>query len=351
MRRAAFEALRASPLLEHTDAVICSHPAALCEVWLPFNKSLLLLVTTNLELARENPQRWRQWLRTIVAMSSAPRVVIAANSRYDQAYVEHFTGVLTLYLPSLADYVGARYSPQRGRAVLFTRPHHRLARMLLAEVRGAAPKLNVKSIDELYGGNAAAGGYSLAQLASHPAVVLVPYTKSTMTFFELYRMAVPIFAPSLELLTKWELHSRVMSERVYWRYAPSPLRTPASPNPNALNNKASLAHWLKLCDTFAWPHVQYFDSASDLADKLRTTDLAAVSASMSTHNHELRLSVHAKWQAVITTLFEGQPPGSWPTDASPGAYDRALQSRFGLALPTEEPDCNRQSAPELGRWA
>ena len=27
------------------------------QVWLPFNKSLLLLVTTNLELARENPER------------------------------------------------------------------------------------------------------------------------------------------------------------------------------------------------------------------------------------------------------------------------------------------------------
>ena len=30
---------------------------SLCEVWLPFNKSMLLLVTTNLELARENPER------------------------------------------------------------------------------------------------------------------------------------------------------------------------------------------------------------------------------------------------------------------------------------------------------
>ena len=57
LRRAAFEALRTSPLLTNVDGVICSHPAALCEVWLPFNKSMLLLVTTNLELARENPER------------------------------------------------------------------------------------------------------------------------------------------------------------------------------------------------------------------------------------------------------------------------------------------------------
>ena len=34
LRRAAFESLRESPLLTATDGVVCSHPAALCEVWL-----------------------------------------------------------------------------------------------------------------------------------------------------------------------------------------------------------------------------------------------------------------------------------------------------------------------------
>ena len=34
-----------------------SRRATPLQVWLPFNKSLLLLVTTNLELARENPER------------------------------------------------------------------------------------------------------------------------------------------------------------------------------------------------------------------------------------------------------------------------------------------------------
>ena len=75
LSRAAFEALRTSPLLANVDGVICSHPAALCEVWLPFNKSMLLLVTTNLELARENPERWESWLRNLVAIAAAPRTV------------------------------------------------------------------------------------------------------------------------------------------------------------------------------------------------------------------------------------------------------------------------------------
>ena len=57
MQYAARDTQRTSPLLTNVDGVICSHPAALCEGWLPFNKSMLLLVTTNLELARENPER------------------------------------------------------------------------------------------------------------------------------------------------------------------------------------------------------------------------------------------------------------------------------------------------------
>ena len=34
-------------------------------------------------------------------------------------------------------------------------------------------------------------GFEYVELAQHPAVVVVPYTKSVMSFFELYRMNVP----------------------------------------------------------------------------------------------------------------------------------------------------------------
>jgi len=350
LRRAAFEALRASPLLAQTDAVVCSHPAALCEVWLPFNKSILLIVTANLELARENSQRWAAWLRTIVAMSKAPRVVVAANNRYDQAYVRHFTGVRPLYLPTLANYVSARYSARPHKPFLFARSHHRIARTLLREVRALAPGLRVASVEEAYRGNAASGGYELAQLASHPGVVFVPYTKSTMTFFELYRMAVPLFVPSVSLLTQWELSARVLTERVYWKHAPSPLRRPRSANPNAVGDKAALEHWIPKSDPYVFPHVQYFDSAADLAHKLRSTDLRAVSTLMARYSAEQASTVQAKWSSVVHRLFRGLPHGSFSTDQSAGGFDRALHDRFGLALPQQEPDCSRQSAPDLGLW-
>lgn len=402
-RRAAYEALRTSPMLTSADGVVCSHPAALCEVWLPFNKSILLIVTANLELARENHERWRAWLETVVAFSKAPRVVVAANNRYDQAYVEHFTGVRPLYLPTLANYITARYRPLPNKPILLARSHHALGKKLLTDLRRAArahPGLRVSSIEEYYPGNAAGGGYEYTQLASHPAIVVVPYTKSTMTFFELCacpplpvpatararpcprtslsahapvrappcahvparplrigfargahtdRIGIPIFVPSLELLVRWELQRHVMSERVYWKHAPSPLLRAATPNPNSLQDQKALDHWIKLSDPYVYPHVQYFDSAEDLAAKLATTNMREVGAKMRRHTAEMQPVMRQKWRAVLRKLFHGRPSGSWPCGDA-GGFDAALKSRFGLSLSSQEPDCARLSAPDQGQW-
>ena len=131
-----------------------------------------------------------------------------------------------------------------------------MGRTLLAELGSAAPDVAIRGLDQVYPGGAYGKGYQFSDLARHPGVVVVPYTKSVMSFFELYRMNVPLFYPSVALLTKWELGAAVMSERIYWRYASSPLRQPFTPNPNARHDRASLAHWLPLSDPYVFPHVQ-----------------------------------------------------------------------------------------------
>jgi len=278
--------------------------------------------------------------------------VLAANNRYDQAYVEHFTGVRPLYLPTLANYITARYRPLRGKPVLVARSHHELGRKLLRDVRRAAKGhagLRVASIEEAYPGNAAGGGYEYTDLASHPAIIIVPYTKSTMTFFELYRIGIPIFVPSLALLVRWELQRHVMSERVYWKHTPSPLRAPFTPDPNSLQDRTALEHWLRLSDYYVYPHVTYFDSAEDLAAKLAAADFGAIAARMRRHSAEMQPVMRAKWRAVLRKLFHNRPTGSWPTAAA-GSFDTAIRERFGLSVSSDEPECSRLSAPELGMW-
>ena len=102
-----------------------------------------------------------------------------------------------LYLPTLAGYVTARYrgggARKRGRPFLLWRAHHEMGRTLLAELGSAAPDVAIRGLDQVYPGGAYGKGYQFSDLARHPGVVVVPYTKSVMSFFELYRMNVPVF--------------------------------------------------------------------------------------------------------------------------------------------------------------
>ena len=66
--------------MQSVDAVVCSHPAAMCEVFEPLNKSLLVYATTRYEMGRcfsdaqqqgcsLDPSRWRSWSRKLFKVS------------------------------------------------------------------------------------------------------------------------------------------------------------------------------------------------------------------------------------------------------------------------------------------
>ena len=107
-----------------------------------------------------------------------------------------------------------------------------MGRTLLAELGSAAPDVAIRGLDQVYPGGAYGKGYQFSDLARHPGVVVVPYTKSVMSFFELYRMNVPLFAPSVELLVKWEMKHSVMVRCPYPYPYPYPYALPSlSPSP------------------------------------------------------------------------------------------------------------------------
>ena len=82
------------------DAYICSHPAANCELFLPFNRSLIVYATTRLEYGRfdellevrrpliseVSAGRWREWLYNLAILAKRPNTVVAANSVYDACW-------------------------------------------------------------------------------------------------------------------------------------------------------------------------------------------------------------------------------------------------------------------------
>jgi len=94
------------------DAFLCSYPAANCELFVPFDKPLVVYVTTRLEFGRfdsglawrkglmkaDAHERWEAWVHVVQNVAKDPRNTVAANSRYDVAYVKYHTGVDAAYV-------------------------------------------------------------------------------------------------------------------------------------------------------------------------------------------------------------------------------------------------------------
>jgi len=174
--------------------------------------------------------------------------------------------------------------------------------------------------------------YEHQDLANHPAIVYIPYQVSVMSFFEQYRMNVPIFAPSVEFFARLHIDYAVISERTWARVRgrgsieqsdiPKHVdynRTNFDPNNDV--DEESLFWWLKLSDFYTKPHIIHFSSWDDLIDKLQTTDLNAVSKRMVDENERFSLALKKQWRWILRRIFANRPPSGYDI---PRDYDEGL---------------------------
>ena len=361
LRRSFYDAFKgATGRMAAIDAVICMHPPALCELYMPFNKSIIIYATLNLEMQRENPSRWREWVENVRRIASQPQNAVVTNNEYDAKYIKHFTGIVADVLPSYCGYVLDGVNPNDGlpptnlhaAAVLLGRNHHNPSNVHVG-IRSAAarsPGVSGKAIEFQTFDQAYPSGFSYAALRRHPAIVVLPYTKSTMTTFEVYRLAIPLFTPSVKFIIQLGL----LKERVYWTKTPrtkygGSAAGAASPNDA---RGADLEAWVALSDTYTMPHITTFDSYDDLIQKLHAADLGAISAKMRQYSLQLKSTLERKWQALIARSVRG---GKRVVPSSL-TFDDAMKTIYGGGDRPPLPhfhggvDCTRLSAPDQGRW-
>lgn len=187
IKREFYNSYRTDPDFLRVDAFLCLHAASLCEVFMPFKKPLIVIASTRYEIGRYQRRRWLEWNVNLRRIAANPNNVIAANNLYDLEYIKYFTGIRNvILLPSFGGYVTARYE------YMFpaSRPQY-----LIAPARGVNPELSkqllaaaekalvpLSHIRDLY------PHFEYSDLALHPAVIIIPYQISFMTFFEMYRM-------------------------------------------------------------------------------------------------------------------------------------------------------------------
>ena len=348
-RQLFYERYREDEEMARVDIVTCSHPASNCELFLPLNKSMIVLATTRIEFGRNDPEvgwrkpimdkqspatgdvRWREWVHNLRLIAASKRNVVAANSLYDKHYIEYFTGIQNVhFLPSLckpADAPLLRYSPFRSQfligpsrdnldlgpqcsewqCVAELHPLYLgLQRALNATTARTGYPLQASRIRSLY------QSFALQDVLNHRAVIVFPYQSSTMMLTELYRANVPMLAPSKRFLLQWELDHQFLFERVYGHpYALSETgeRTEPHterPDPNS-RDEAALEHWVGLFDIYSWPHVALFDSWEHAAQLMLDTDFQAVHERMAEHNAGEERRIVQLWRDAIEGMEAPAP--------------------------------------------
>ena len=93
LRRDFFTSYVNDPQMKQVDAFLCHHAAGLCEVFMAFNKSLVVVASTRYEIGRYDAERWKLWNNNLRAIAAHPRNIVAANNLYDAEYIKYFTGI------------------------------------------------------------------------------------------------------------------------------------------------------------------------------------------------------------------------------------------------------------------
>jgi len=190
IRRNFYSSYRCDSEFAKVDAFLCNHAAALCEVFMPFNTSIIVVATTRYEIGRHSKERWQGWNENLRRIAANPYNVVAANNRYDQEYIKYFTGIdNVLLLPSYCGYIQDRYKPTRTEILIAPARgvSKALNRMLMQNVAKAnlnrklerssdqkqqkqqQKMLKVAHIRDLY------PHFKYSDIAAHPAIIILPY--------------------------------------------------------------------------------------------------------------------------------------------------------------------------------
>ena len=315
-----YSAYKDDPEMQSVDAFVCFHPPPLCELFLPFNRSILVIASTRYAGSRPETERWTRWNHRLERLARSPRHLVAANNRYDIEYMQYYSGIKGELLPSFCGYTNSTYQPTRDTFLLYAGRYSdtKHAKYFREGWNKACRFGNCSALNVVHVEDAFMGSHSYQDVASYRGIIHIPYQVSTMSLFEHYRMAIPLFFPSLDLLASLDRDHDFVNERnckdFRKCYADSPTasipRHPSQeniPDPHNKTHIDAIRYWLRFSDFYQWPHITYFYSMEDLVHKLNTLDLMQISQRMRVYNGHLEALLSLKWKGILSQLASYSP--------------------------------------------
>lgn len=255
--------------LSQFDCFICTYPPAFSLLYERFEKPIIIQCPIRYEVPFQNDKakldRFNSYLKSGI---DNKQIILIANNRYDQRYLEESLDRECKLIPSYCDYTGIKYE---GNGPFL---YSSLSKIIL----------NHPNIKEKH--NYLGPCYKWSQLNNVKGIIEIPYNISTMSIFEYYTAGIPLIFPSPEF--NLELHKKGLSlQQLSW----------------TKTNKDTL-DWIKLADYYdSWmPYLTYFDSFGELDHIIETLDCKRISENMNRFNILRKDRIYSLWSGTLDTI-------------------------------------------------
>ena len=269
--------------LRSFDGFIVTYPTAFTQLFLKFEKPILVICPTRYEIPyTDNPDLWKSLNLDLRDGISSGLVTLFVNSEAEKKYLKYYTGIESEVVHTVCDYITSKWSPKSADLIFFSRSHP-LSEQIIEETDGIWQEAS-----QFLGPN-----YSWEKLMSVAGVFILPYNNNTMHFFELANAGVPVVVPSKDFLMRlWNssVNSGVMSEISNFKVFSISTSGLADEDPSNYLSPVFKNYWINLCDFYDYtlmPNVSVIDSFSELLSFKPNKNLRSLT---DLRNERLRLA-------------------------------------------------------------
>jgi hypothetical protein len=280
--------------LDDYDAFIVTYPPTFSLLYKNFNKPVII----NNPIRYEHPFSFRkndweyfnEFLRDGVDKG---KIILVANNLYDKKYMEDFIGRDVQHIPSLCDYYGEYYKPEREDFIYYSKGKFN-------EITSD----KIKHKDDLF------STHKHNDLTKFKGIIHFPYQISYMSIFEQYTANIPLFVPTKDFLIKLYKDKRQgILKEISWNSdynntSKSYIDYKGQYDPNDYLNIEGVYDWLQYADFYDtnWmPHITQFNSFEHLEELVETVDTNDVSNKMKKFNEERKSLIYDMWDNLIKT--------------------------------------------------
>ena len=309
MIRDIFEFYKNDDKFTSVDAFLCTFPASLCEVWMPFNKTIVFLPAHRYDLHRCSQAEHDRLNEHLYKLSSMGRLVLGAESKYDVEYLHYYTGMnaLPLYSYSGVYTAGNPYSPTKESILVFGVRDDRIAHRpnLAKDMNEIVKKYEIVDAFKLY------PHWTFSDLIKHRAVIFIPYAVMSYKITEIYSLSIPMIIPSIkfirDVLQGFGLDRTARGSYYCKTFPEVGERHPTSIHPYSPDKQASVDpeaeyYWVQFSDFYEWPHITYFDSYDQLEGILDSMNFSAIHEKMVVENKRRERVLKYNWCKVISKM-------------------------------------------------